>query len=116
MDIAIPIIFLIIGFICFIIALLEEINDKKNEEEEDKSSHLVIVLLIASIIFFSVGGICMRMITSLYYSAATDTVHEVYLPSYVPLSWIGYGFTFFAGFFLILKVFERIDFRTAEEG
>ena len=116
MDIAIPIIFLIMGFLCFIIALFEEIKDKQNEEEEDKSSHLVIVLLIASIIFFSVGGVCMRLITALYYSAATDTVHEVYLSSYIPLSWIGYGFTFFAGFFLILKVFEQIDFKTAENG
>ena len=116
MDLAIPIIFLILGFLCFIIALREEIDEKQTEEEEESSSHLVIVLLIASIIFFSVGGVCMRLITALYYSAATDTVHEIYLASYIPLSWIGYGFTFFAGFFLILKVFNEIDFKTAEEG
>ncbi len=115
MDIEIPIIFLILAFLCFIIALIEE-RDKEDddEEEEIKSSHLTIVMLIASLIFFAVGGVCMRMVTVLYYTSVTNTVEEVYLSSYTPLSWIGYGFSFLVGFFLLLKVYEQIDFRIEE--
>lgn len=115
MDIAIPIIFLIFAFLFLILALHEDREVKSDEDEEERSGNLVIILLIATLIFFIIGGFCMRLVTALYYSAATDTVHEVYLASYIPLSWIGYGFAFLAGFLLLLKAWEQIDFRSAEE-
>jgi len=115
MDLEIAIIFLILAFLCLIIALMEERNEKKDEDEETRSSTLVIILLIAALIFFAVGGVCMRLVTVLYYSPIADTVEEIYLSSYTALSWIGYGFSFITGFFLLLKVFEQIDLRTEEE-
>lgn len=115
MGIEIPLIFLLFAFICLIIALLEERQEPEDEDAETRSSHLVIIVLLSSLIFFIVGGVCMNHVTALYYSGATDSVGEYYVESYRPLSYIGYGFSFLVGFFLILKVFDQIDLRTEDE-
>jgi len=115
MDIVMPVIFLIFGFLFLILALYEDRDEKDDEGEEERSGNIVIILLIAGLIFFIVGGFCMRLVTNLYYSPISDTIVEVYDPAYQALSWIGYGFSFLDGFLLILKAFERIDFRSAEE-
>lgn len=115
MDLVIPIIFLMFGFLFLILALYEDKEEEGNEDEEERSGNLVVILLIAGLIFFIVGGFCMRLVTNLYYSPISDTIVEVYDPAYQALSWIGYGFAFLDGFLLILKAFERIDFRSTEE-
>ena len=115
MDVVIPIVFLIFGFLFLILALHEDREEKGDEDEEERSGNMVIILLIAGLIFFAVGGFCMRLVTNLYYSPISDTIVEVYAPAYQALSWIGYGFAFLAGFLLLLKAWERIDFRIAEE-
>lgn len=115
MGIEIPIIFLFLAFVCLIIALLEEREEPEDEDAETKSNHLVIIVLLASLIFFIVGGVCMNHVTALYYSDVTHDVQEYYITSYRPLSYIGYGFSFLVGFFLILKVFEQMDLRLEDE-
>jgi len=115
MDIVIPIIFLLFGFLFLIIALFEDRDEKGDEDEEERSGNLVIILLIAGLIFFIVGGFCMRLVTNLYYSPVSDAIVEVYDPAYQALSWIGYGFAFLDGFLLLLKAWDQIDLRSAEE-
>jgi heme/copper-type cytochrome/quinol oxidase subunit 2 len=92
MDIIIPIYLAIFAIMFFLIALFEERdNNTDDEDEDDKSSNLIILLMGLAITLFIVAGVCMMDITQIYYSPETNTIEEISLTTYRPLSYIFIG-------------------------
>jgi len=112
MDLAIPIVLLVFGFIFFILALYEEREEKPNEDEEEKSDNLVVIFLISAIILWGIGAACFLYVTQSYYSPVTDTIEEIRLPIYEPFMYLGIGFAVIAAVMLVQKIFNILEERT----
>ena len=115
MDIAIPILFFIMAFICFIYALYEERDSKNSDEEEERSDNLCVILLTFSMIFWFIAGVCMMSVTETYYSVTTDTLEIMWMEYQRPVGWIGGIMGMFVLYLLVKKVFGTIDLSTEEE-
>lgn len=106
MDIAFPILLLILGFIFFILGIYEEREIKNTNEEQSRSDHIVIICLIIAFLLFFIGGICFMGITTTYFSVADQEFIEVAQTIYRPFVWLGVGLAFVDVLLLVEKIFE----------
>lgn len=115
MDLALGIIFLIIAFLFFIIALFEERDPVETDDEAERSDNLVVIFLVVSCLFFIFGGICLMFVSETYYSVVTDTVEEVLMGEYRPFGYAAIIFSFVPGLMATTKVFDVLGSGEAEE-
>lgn len=114
MDVSIPILFYFFGFICFLLALLEERTEKKDENESDKSDHLIIYFFMGAIVFFAAGGAALFGITDYLYDYSLSTWVYHYYEDYYIFGVLGIGWAIFCGFLMTLKIIEMFSHKVVQ--
>lgn len=109
MNIIMPVLFIILAIICFLLALYEEREPVYDQDEEDISDNLIIVLLIFAMAFFFIAGVTTMFITFSYYSPATGGLVDTEpTTDYLYLGWVWIGLAFMPVYFLVEKITTRL--------
>ncbi len=115
MELIISIFFGIFAIMFLLLALFEE-RDTNNvsKEEEEKSTNLILIFMSLSLTLFFIAGVCMLYATETYYSVDNDTIMEIDLPSYRPLSYIFFGLAILDLILISKKVFDYLELQREE--